>query len=90
MITIKQAPTHVKKLGHELRRFENTESSCEIPFIRGSWQHGLKTAAEIKAVEDYYGFEFSSDKKSEAYNFFIASCSLSLKYLSGLSLGIDG
>ena len=68
MLTIKQAPTTVKKLNHTMRRFEQTESTYEMNLKNGKWQHGLRNQGEIDKVEEFYGYKFT-DKSEEAMEF---------------------
>ncbi len=59
---IKQAPTKDFKLGlerHGLQYFEITNSTYEMPYIRGEWQHGLNEA-DKKTVENHYGHKFDN------------------------------
>lgn len=61
MQKIKQAPITSKKLGHNLRRFENCSSRFEIFYDAGRklFKHGLSDS-EIKTVETHYGRQFDN------------------------------
>lgn len=64
---IKQAPTTEFKLGLEkqgLQFFEITESTYEMPYVKGKWCHGLD-AAEKAIVEAHYGREFEAKEDFE-------------------------
>jgi len=69
MQKIKQAPTTSKKLGHALRRFEQTSSSYEMMYdvSRKKWRHGL-TEDEVKVVEKYYSRKFENPDDREFWS----------------------
>lgn len=75
---IKQAPTKEFRLGLEkqgLQYFEITESTYEMPFVKGKWQHGL-TDSEKKLVEEHYGKEFDNPKDFDFWAYELPSFTL--------------
>lgn len=67
MIAIKQAPSQVKKLGADIRRFPHCSTFLEIPYSKNKWQHGLKNQEEIDLVENFYGASFDNPQDNHIW-----------------------
>lgn len=84
MLSIKQAPTTFKKLGNTIRKFEGTESTFEIPYVKKKWLHGLRSNKEIQKVESHYGRSFSNPEDNEFWGSLKFSLNHFIEPLSGL------